>query len=120
MNVSGGSAAGMQVSSLLNLTAEDMAGLQLSTLGNVVGKELKGVQIGLANMASRGKGFQIGLFNYYKEKFDGDHHLLCYLYLENKTFINAHLLKAGLAEADIDTDYKYKNKFIALQQYDIS
>ena len=55
-----------------------------------------------------------------KEKFDGDHHLLCYLYLENKTFINAHLLKAGLAEADIDTDYKYKNKFIALQQYDIS
>ena len=71
MNVSGGSAAGMQVSSLLNLTAEDMAGLQLSTLGNVVGKELKGVQIGLANMASRGKGLQIGLFNYYKEKFDG-------------------------------------------------
>lgn len=71
MNVSGGSAAGMQVSSLLNLTAEDMAGLQLSTLGNVVGKELKGVQIGLANMAFRGKGLQIGLFNYYKEKFDG-------------------------------------------------
>ncbi len=36
---------------------------------------------------------------------------LCYLYLDNKTFINAHLLKNGLAEIDYSFDFKYKNKF---------
>ncbi|MDR0864907.1 MAG: hypothetical protein LBO74_08250 [Candidatus Symbiothrix sp.] len=34
------------------------------------------------------------------------------LYLENKTFINAHLLKAGLADVDENVEYKYKNKFV--------
>ncbi len=71
MNVAGGSSAGVQLGGLLNITGEDMQGLQLSGIGNVAGRELKGVQIGLLNMASRAKGMQIGLFNYYKEKFDG-------------------------------------------------
>lgn len=42
--------------------------------------------------------------------------LLCYLYLDNKTFINAHLLKANLAEVDETINFKYKNKFIQLCQ----
>lgn len=45
-------------------------------------------------------------------KYDSDNRLLCYLYLENKTFVNAHLLKAKLAVADTKTTYKYKSKFI--------
>ncbi|WP_276864493.1 hypothetical protein [Mediterranea massiliensis] len=71
MNVSGGSSTGVQASSLLNVTGEDMTGFQLSALGNVAGGKLKGVQIGLANVATRAQGVQIGLFNYYKDKFDG-------------------------------------------------
>jgi len=47
------------------------------------------------------------------EKFDDENNLLCYLYLENKTFINAHLIKSRLALADIDTNYKLKGKFIS-------
>ncbi len=44
-------------------------------------------------------------------KYDNNDVLLCYLYLDNKTFINAHMLKNGLAEVDYSFDFKYKNKF---------
>ncbi len=44
-------------------------------------------------------------------KFDKENNLLCYLYLENKTFINAHLIKEGLVFVDNETDFKYKEKF---------
>ena len=44
-------------------------------------------------------------------KYDDNDVLLCYLYLDNKTFVNAHMLKNGLAEVDYSFDFKYKNKF---------
>ncbi|GHV30648.1 methyltransferase [Bacteroidia bacterium] len=44
-------------------------------------------------------------------KHDHDNHLMAYLYLENKTFINAHLLKEGLADVDESVEFKYKEKF---------
>ncbi|MDR1585523.1 MAG: thermonuclease family protein, partial [Prevotellaceae bacterium] len=47
-------------------------------------------------------------------KHDSENRLLAYLYLENKTFINAHLLKAGLAEVDDAVEFKYKGKFLTL------
>ena len=49
-------------------------------------------------------------------KYDNDGNLLVYLYLKNKTFINAHLIKNRLVEVDTDTIYFYKNKFIKLNQ----
>ena len=45
-------------------------------------------------------------------KYDSDNVLLGYLYLDNKTFINAHLLKHGLADVDTSMEYKYKSRFI--------
>ncbi|HAM39435.1 MAG TPA: DNA methylase N-4 [Elusimicrobia bacterium] len=48
------------------------------------------------------------------QKYDNENNLLCYLYLENKTFINAHLIKNGLVQVDNEIDFKYKNKFIKL------
>ena len=47
-------------------------------------------------------------------KYDSENNLLCYLYLENKTFINAHLVKSGLVEVDSNTEFKYKEKFTNL------
>ena len=47
-------------------------------------------------------------------KYDSENHLMVYMYLENKTFINAHLLKNGLALVDESIDYKYKTKFQSL------
>jgi len=49
-------------------------------------------------------------------KYDEQDNLLCYLYLKNKTFINAHLIKSGLADVDNARDYKYKAKFLLLQK----
>lgn len=49
---------------------------------------------------------------YDNEKFDDQNNLMCYLYLKNKTFLNAHLIKEGLADPDTETDFKYRDKFI--------
>ena len=51
---------------------------------------------------------------YDKIKYDESNNLLCYLYLKNKTFINAHLLKEGLVEVDSSFDFKYQNKFLSI------
>jgi modification methylase len=47
-------------------------------------------------------------------KHDDQNHLLCYLYLQNKTFLNAHLVKQGLVSIDVDMDFRYKRKFMDL------
>lgn len=48
------------------------------------------------------------------QKYDDQNHLFCYLYLKNKTFLNAHLIKEGYADPDLTLDFKYKSKFITL------
>lgn len=57
------------------------------------------------------KGRKVFL-KYDSVKYDSENVLLCYLYLDNKTFINAHMLKNGLADVDYSIDFKYKTKFI--------
>jgi site-specific DNA-methyltransferase (adenine-specific) len=49
-----------------------------------------------------------------KVMHDNENNLLCYLYLENKTFINAHLIKNGLVYLDSHAEFKYKDKFLNL------
>ncbi len=56
------------------------------------------------------------LIKYDSIKYDSNGNLLAYLYLKNKTFINAHLIKNGLVEVDTKKEYFYKNKFIKLSQ----
>ncbi len=46
------------------------------------------------------------------QKYDAEGNLMAYLYLRNRTFVNAHLLKAGLAVADTAGNYRYKSKFL--------
>jgi site-specific DNA-methyltransferase (adenine-specific) len=60
------------------------------------------------------KGKRVFL-KYDNVKYDKENNLLCYLYLENKTFINAHLIKSGLVQVDNDIDFKYKEKFLNLR-----
>ena len=47
-------------------------------------------------------------------KHDRENHVMAYLYLENKTFINAHLIKEKLVWVDNSIEYKYKSKFNTL------
>jgi len=46
------------------------------------------------------------------QKYDENNNLFCYLYLKNKTFLNAHLIKQGVVDVDSSTDFKYKDKFL--------
>ncbi len=59
------------------------------------------------------KGKKVFL-KYDEIKHDNENHLMVYLYLENKTFINAHLLKEGLVLVDQSIEFKYKSKFNSL------
>lgn len=45
------------------------------------------------------------------EKYDAVGNILSYVYLKNKTFINAHLIKNGLVQVDTNHYYKLKDKF---------
>ena len=61
-------------------------------------------------LKAKTKGKRVYL-KYDAMKYDKDNNLLCYLYLENKTFINAHLIKNGLVLIDLENEFKLKNKF---------
>lgn len=65
-------------------------------------------------LSNKTKGKRVFL-KYDNIKYDEDNNLLCYLYLENKTFLNAHLIKKGLALVDTEIEYKYKQKFLNLK-----
>ncbi len=49
-------------------------------------------------------------------KYDSENRLLAYVYLKNKTFINAHLLKEGFAAVDREYPFKYIAKFVKLEK----
>lgn len=44
-------------------------------------------------------------------KYDEENNLMCYLYLDNKTFINVHLIRSRFVMVDKEQQYKYKKKF---------
>ena len=46
-----------------------------------------------------------------------DNGLWCYLYLKNKTFVNAHLIKSGLVDVDRASDYRMKSRFVTLMSH---
>lgn len=64
----------------------------------------------MAFLAEKTKGQKVFL-RFDKEKYDDEGNLLSYVYLKNKTFLNAHLIKSGLVSLDIHREYKYRNKF---------
>lgn len=49
---------------------------------------------------------------YDTQKYDENNNLMCYVYLDNKTFINNHLIRTGFVDVDTDFDYSCKDKFI--------
>ena len=46
----------------------------------------------------------------------GEDYFPAYLYLDNKTFVNAHLLKKGLVSVDISVPFTYMDKFISIRE----
>ncbi len=83
-------------------------GLKIRLLGIKEKAEKK--QQAIEFLQSKTKGQKV-FMKFGQVKHDSKNNLLCYLYLENKTFINAHLVKEGLVSTDSEMDFKYKNKF---------
>lgn len=84
-------------------------GLVVKLLGILpkTGEELKAIQF----LQEKFKKRRVFL-KYDAIKYDNDNTLLCYVYLDNKTFINRHLIKTGFVSVDTMTDYRYKKKFM--------
>jgi len=40
-----------------------------------------------------------------------------YVYLKNRIFVNAYLIKSHLASADREEEYKYKARFLELERH---
>lgn len=101
-------------------TVKEIIGLETLKLNNDLVIKLLGVKNNpnkskeavnfLKDKTSRQRVF----LRFDNQKYDKNNNLLCYLYLQNKTFINAHLIKNKLVEVDNNFDYKYKTKFINL------
>lgn len=45
-------------------------------------------------------------------KYNESNQLMCYLYLDNRTFINNHIIKTGFVNVDTSREYMYKSKFL--------
>jgi site-specific DNA-methyltransferase (adenine-specific) len=88
-------------------------GLKIRLLGVRKKAEKNGEAVQFLKEKTRGQKVFLRFDN---TKYDEKNNLLCYLYLWNKTFINAHLIKYGFGEADPRANYKYKTKFFALQE----
>ncbi len=73
-------------------------------------KEANGKAIEFLQLKTKG---QKVFLKYDETKHDKKNNLLVYLYLKNKTFVNAHLIKNGLANVDLSYNYKNKDRFIS-------
>jgi site-specific DNA-methyltransferase (adenine-specific) len=86
--------------------------LRVRLIGVKEVKDLNGVALEFLKKKLRGEKV---FLKFDALKHDEKGNLLCYLYLKNKTFINAHLIKNKLAQVDFSHNFKYKSKFIDLQ-----
>ena len=88
-------------------------GLKVRLLGVKENKKLNGKATEF--LAEKLKGQKV-FMRYDNVKHDKANNLFGYVYLKNKTFINAHLIKSGFACADTSMEYRYKYKFITLEK----
>jgi DNA modification methylase len=85
-------------------------GLKIRLVGVKMKPEKNGEAVQFLREKTRGQRVFMKFDN---TKYDEGNTLLCYLYLWNKTFLNAHLIKNGLVDVDTTFDYKYKLKFLS-------
>ncbi len=84
-----------KVISPTELELDDGLKIRLIGIKEKVEKKAQAVEF----LQSKTKGQKV-FMKFGSAKHDGKNNLLCYLYLQNKTFINRHLLKQGFVEAD--------------------
>ena len=72
-------------------------------------KEVNGKAVEFLRLKTKG---QKVFMKFDEIKHDKENNLMAYVYLKNKTFLNAHLIKRGLAEIDLSYPFKNKERFI--------
>lgn len=87
------------------------SGLLIRLIGVQENKDRSDSAIAFINEKTRG---QKVFLKYDRQKYDSQDRLLCYVYLKNKTFLNAHLIKEGVVDVDCSIDFKYKEKFLGM------
>ena len=80
-------------------------------------KETNGKAVNFLQLKTKG---QKVFLKYDEIKHDENNHLMVYLYLKNRTFLNAHLIKNGFTDVDLTFDYKNKEKFIKYSNREIA
>lgn len=89
---------GSRVIRIISPNEIEMEGGQVvRLLGVAVKSSLRADAVGFLGTLLKG---QLIHLKFDKTKYDQDGHLLAYVYLSNKTFVNGHLLKYGLARLD--------------------
>lgn len=88
-------------------------GLIVRMIGVKENKNINGKAVEFLRLKTKG---QKVFLKYDSIKYDEKNNLLVYLYLKNRTFLNAHLIKNGLVLVDTVSDYKNKSKFIKLEK----
>lgn len=99
-------------------SVQEIVSPDIVKLSNDVELKLLGVKVipgneqGAIDFLTRKTAHQKVFVKYDHIKYSADGHLLGYLYLENKTFINAHLIKQGLDDVDETIDFRHKTRFL--------
>jgi len=87
--------------------------LVVKLIGVKENKETNGKAIEFLQLKTKG---QKVFLKFDESKHDENNNLLVYLYLKNKTFLNAHLIKNDLADVDLTLNYKNKSNFLNLKE----
>jgi len=89
------------------------SGLKVKLLGVKIRDDKKDEAIQFLREKTKG---QRVFLKFDEKKYDQEDNLLCYVYLQNKTFINAHLIKSGFALVDNGLQYKHYQRFVKYQE----
>lgn len=91
------------------------SGLRIRLLGIKTIPDKAGEAVNFLNKMTRNQKVYV---KFDALRHDDENTTLGYLYLKNKTFINAHLIKHGLAEVDQSSEYRWKRKFLQYTKLD--
>lgn len=84
-------------------------GLTIKLLGVKERPENRGEAIEFLNKKFKNRKI---FLKYDNIKYDDTETIVCYVYLDNKTFVNNHLIRTGFVDVDSDLDYSCKQKFL--------
>lgn len=86
------------------------SGLSIVLLGILPDESMQSRKAAIDYLKEMINGKRIVL-KYDSTKYDSNNRLLAYVYLPNKTFLNAKLVARGLAYADRKAEYSYRDRF---------